>query len=147
MNTATSIGWRDTYLRIAERLITRAGTARPILTGANACVDAIFHIDADRLARLAAPSAIPPAAPSAAPSAEPLAAPSAAPSADDERGIELCDRVLKRITAGRGGELLTRALPTGSRSEAPARRRRGRWPRSAPLASWPSPTGVPSSSR
>jgi hypothetical protein len=112
MNTATSIGWRDTYLRIAERLVAKAGTARPILTGANACVDAIFHIDADRLARLAAPSAIPPAAPSAAPSAEPLAAPSAepsaAPSADDERGIELCDRVLKRITAGRGGELLTR---------------------------------------
>lgn len=88
MSTATSVGWRDTYLRIAERLGARAGSARPVLAGTNACVDAIFNIDAGRLARLVARPAV--------------------TSASDETGNDLLDRVLARITAGRGGELLTR---------------------------------------
>ena len=88
MSTATSVGWRDTYLKVAERLGARAGSARPVLAGTNACVDAIFNIDAGRLARLVARPAV--------------------TSASDETGNDLLDRVLARITAGRGGELLTR---------------------------------------
>lgn len=88
MSTATGVGWRDTYLRIAGRLGTGAGSARPVLAGTNACVDAIFNIDAGRLARLVACPAV--------------------TSASDETGSEVLGRVLERITAGRGGELLTR---------------------------------------
>ena len=58
MSTATSVGWRDTYLRIAGRLGAGAGSARPVLAGTNACVDAIFNIDAGRFARLVARPAV-----------------------------------------------------------------------------------------
>ncbi len=88
MSTTTSAGWRDAYLRGAENLVRQAGAARLILTGTSACVDAVFRIDADRLARLVARPA--------------------ATSADDTKGSELLDRVLDRIMLGRGGELLTR---------------------------------------
>jgi ADP-dependent phosphofructokinase/glucokinase len=75
--------WRDVYLETAGRLAERAAKARPVFTGQNACVDAIFRIDAARLARLTGP-------------------------AGDPAGAGLLARVLDRITRGRGGELLTR---------------------------------------
>lgn len=78
--------WHDAYLEIAGRLAEAAPTARPIFTGQNACVDAIFRIDAERLARMAGLAATP----------------------DDEPGAALLARVMARITRGRGGELLTR---------------------------------------
>jgi ADP-specific Phosphofructokinase/Glucokinase conserved region len=84
LSRATAIRWRATYLEVAERLRAGAPAARPVLAASNACVDRVFHVDAARLARLAA--------------------------AGDSDGIgaELAVRVLARITAGRGGELLTR---------------------------------------
>jgi ADP-dependent phosphofructokinase/glucokinase len=88
MRTLPGTSWRDAYLGVAEHLVSQAGAARLILTGTSACVDAVFHIDAGRLARLVARPA--------------------ATSADDVAGGELLDRVLGRITHGRGGELLTR---------------------------------------
>ncbi len=88
MRTRTGASWRDAYLTVAGHLVSQASTARPVLTGTSACVDAVFRIDAGRLARL-------------------LARPVPA-SADDATGGELLDRVLGRIMAGRGGELLTR---------------------------------------
>jgi ADP-dependent phosphofructokinase/glucokinase len=88
MRTRPGVSWRDAYLRVAGHLVSQASQARPVLTGTSACVDAIFGIDAERLARL-------------------LARP-APTSADDTKGGELLDRVLGRIRAGRGGELLTR---------------------------------------
>jgi ADP-dependent phosphofructokinase/glucokinase len=69
-----------------------APTARPVLAVSNACVDAIFHVDAARLSRLAA----------AAQTAE----------YGNRIGVELAGRVLARITDGQGGELLTR-WPSG----------------------------------
>ena len=135
MRTRPGASWRDAYLRVAEHLAGQASQARPVLTSTNACVDAIFGIDAERLGRLLA---------------RPAAA-SASASADDVAGGELVDRVLARILAGRGGELLTRwpagppgsarcsARPTGTRSAALARRPRGRWPPPAATACWPWP--------
>ena len=84
MSRATGIRWRATYLEVAERLRAGASAARPVLAASNACVDAVFHVDAARLSRLTA----------------------AADS--DGIGAELAARVLARITGGRGGELLTR---------------------------------------
>ena len=84
MRTLPGASWRDAYLAVAEHLVRQASQARPVLTGTSACVDAVFHIDAGRLGRLVAASA------------------------DDTEGGELLDRVLGRIMAGRGGELLTR---------------------------------------
>jgi ADP-dependent phosphofructokinase/glucokinase len=89
MTTATNVRWRDAYLRTADRLVIGAPGARLILTGTSACVDAIFQIDTERLARLA----VPPVRPS---------------GGDDDQGRELLTRVLARISRGRGGELLTR---------------------------------------
>jgi hypothetical protein len=79
----TGIRWRATYLEVAERLMAGASAARPVLAASNACVDAVFHVDAARLSRLSA--------------------------AGDGAGIgaELAARVLARIIGGRGGELLT----------------------------------------
>ncbi len=88
MRTRPGASWRDAYLRVAEHLVSQASQARPVLTGTSACVDAVFHIDAKRLARLVARPA--------------------STSADDTKGSELLARVLGRIMAGRGGELLTR---------------------------------------
>jgi ADP-dependent phosphofructokinase/glucokinase len=84
LSRATGIRWRATYLEMAERLMAGASAARPVLAASNACVDAVFHIDALRLSRLTA--------------------------VKDSNGIgaELATRVLARITGGRGGELLTR---------------------------------------
>ena len=84
MNRVTGIRWRATYLEVAERLTAEASAARPVLAASNACVDAVFHVDAARLLRLTA----------------------AADS--DGIGAELAARVLGRIVGGRGGELLTR---------------------------------------
>jgi ADP-dependent phosphofructokinase/glucokinase len=94
MSTTTETGWRDAYVRTAERLVAGAPEAGLILTGTSACVDAIFHIDAERLRRLAAR----PAATEGSPGA----------GTEDAQGLELLDRVLARISGGRGGELLTR---------------------------------------
>jgi ADP-dependent phosphofructokinase/glucokinase len=92
MRTRSGASWRDAYVGVAEHLAGQASQARQVLTSTNACVDAIFGIDAERLGRLLA---------------RPAAA-SASASADDVAGGELVDRVLSRIVAGRGGELLTR---------------------------------------
>jgi ADP-dependent phosphofructokinase/glucokinase len=84
LSRATGIGWRDTYLEVAERIRAGASAARPVLAATNACVDAVFHVDAARLSRLTAAGD------------------------GDGIGAELAARVLARITGGRGGELLTR---------------------------------------
>jgi ADP-dependent phosphofructokinase/glucokinase len=89
MSVATSVRWRDAYARTAGRLIAGAPGARLILTGTSACVDAIFHIDTERLSRLAAP-------------------PVRGSGGDGTQGPDLLNRVLARISRGRGGELLTR---------------------------------------
>lgn len=90
MSVPTVTAWRDTYVEVAERLTEQARAARPVFTGGNACVDAIFHIGAERMARLTARAA------------------AASSSADDLEGTGLLARVLERVVAGRGGELLTR---------------------------------------
>jgi ADP-specific Phosphofructokinase/Glucokinase conserved region len=74
--------WPQTYGLVAERLVSQAPSARPMFTGASACVDAIFPIDAARLAKLRQPAA-------------------------DPDGAELLDRIMDRIAHGRGGELVT----------------------------------------
>lgn len=94
MTLTVARDWREIYLKAAERLASQAPSARPIFTGTSACVDAIFRIDADRLARL-------------------LDRPAPA-TADDRIGARLLDRVLDRIAHARGGELLTR-WPAGPR--------------------------------
>lgn len=91
MTTLPGANWRDACLGVAGHLVSQASRARPVLTGTNACIDAVFHVDSDRLARLAR-----------------MAARLAPACADDRKGRELLDRVLARIMAGRGGELLTR---------------------------------------
>ncbi|MBV9452323.1 MAG: hypothetical protein JO345_41195 [Streptosporangiaceae bacterium] len=78
-----NVSWRDAYVAVAGRVAEQAPKARLMFTGASACVDAIFHVDAERFAQLALP-------------------------ADDRIGAELLARVMARITGGRGGELLTR---------------------------------------
>jgi ADP-dependent phosphofructokinase/glucokinase len=88
MRATAAVSWPDTYSEVAERLISQAPHARLIFTGTSACVDAIFPIDEDRLARLIERRA--------------------AVTADDTIGSQLLDQVLARITQGRGGELLTR---------------------------------------
>lgn len=88
MTITAARDWREIYFKVADRLVGQAPAARLIFTGTSACVDAIYRIDADRLAKL-------------------LNRP-AAVTADDRIGAELMDRVLDRITHGRGGELLTR---------------------------------------
>ena len=88
MRTAVAVSWAEAYGQVAERLASQAGAARLIFTGTSACVDAIFRIDADRLARL-------------------LARPGDT-RPDDKKGAELLHRILTRITQGRGGELVTR---------------------------------------
>jgi ADP-dependent phosphofructokinase/glucokinase len=87
LSQATGIRWRGAYLQVAERLMTEAPTARPVLTVSNACVDVVFHVDAERLSQLAAAQAA---------------------RHGDGIGEELMGRVLARITRGQGGELLTR---------------------------------------
>ncbi|HEY4463629.1 MAG TPA: ADP-dependent glucokinase/phosphofructokinase [Streptosporangiaceae bacterium] len=89
MTTATNVSWPDAYLRMAGHLAAGAAGARMILTGTSACVDEIFHIDTERLSRLAAPTVRP-------------------SGGEGTQGRELLDRVLARISRGRGGELLTR---------------------------------------
>jgi ADP-dependent phosphofructokinase/glucokinase len=84
MRTTTAVSWPEVYDETAARVLLSAPAARPVFTGTNACVDAIFRIDADRLARLVAGAA----------------------------GSALLKRVLDRVSQGRGGELLTR-WPSG----------------------------------
>lgn len=84
MSRATGIRWRATYLEMTERIQAGASTARPVLAASNACVDAVYHVNAPRLSRLTAASG------------------------NDEVGVELAAKVLTRIAGGRGGELLTR---------------------------------------
>jgi hypothetical protein len=92
MRTLPGVNWRDVYLGVAGHLVSQASRARPVLTGTNACIDAVFRIDAAGLAKMAD---------------RPAPTPGLA-CADDAKGRELLDRVLARIMAGRGGELLTR---------------------------------------
>ncbi len=75
--------WPQAYCATAERLASHAPNARLMFTGTSACVDAIFPVGPERLARL-------------------LSRPA------DPAGAELLDRILDRIWHGRGGELLTR---------------------------------------
>jgi ADP-dependent phosphofructokinase/glucokinase len=89
MSVGTSVRWRDAYVRTAGRLTAGAPGARLILTGTSACVDAIFHIDTERFSRLASP-------------------PVRGSGGDGTQGPDLLNRVLARISRGRGGELLTR---------------------------------------
>jgi hypothetical protein len=86
------VNWRSVYLEAAGRLVTQAGQARLMFTGASACVDAIFPIDAERLGRLA----------------RGVAVGSPGGSADGRAGAGLLASVMARIVNGRGGELLTR---------------------------------------
>ena len=122
MSRATGIRWRATYLEVAERLRAGASAARPVLAASNACVDAVFHVDAARLSRLTAARD------------------------GDGIGAELAARVLGRIAGGRGGELLTR-WPAGpdwitALLGAPDRYQLGG---SGPQASWALATvGAPS---
>ena len=83
MTATATLSWPETYFAVAERLVSQAPHARLVFTGASACVDAIFPVGAEHLARL-------------------LERPA------DPVGAELLDRILDRITHGRGGELLTR---------------------------------------
>lgn len=83
MTTTTAPDWPQTYGLAAERIVSQAPSARLIFTGTSSCVDAIFPIDAGRLATL-------------------LHRPVSNPV-----GTGLLDRILDRITHGRGGELLT----------------------------------------
>ena len=76
--------WPETYCATAERLVSHAPNARLMFTGASACVDAIYPVGPERLARLLGRQP-----------ADPV-------------GAGLLDRVLDRIRHGRGGELLTR---------------------------------------
>jgi ADP-dependent phosphofructokinase/glucokinase len=89
MSVATSVRWHDAYARTAGRLIAGAPGARLILTGTSACVDAIFHMNTERLSRLALP-------------------PVRGSGGDGPQGPDLLNRVLARIGRGRGGELLAR---------------------------------------
>jgi len=75
--------WPETYRAVAERLVSHAPSARLMFTGASACVDAIFPVGPERLARLLSRN-------------------------PDPVGAELADRILDRTRHGRGGELLTR---------------------------------------
>jgi ADP-dependent phosphofructokinase/glucokinase len=83
MTAAAQLTWQELYDQAAERLAQQAPSARLIFTGTSACIDAIFRIDAQRLARLLDPPG-------------------------PQRGADLIASVRSRITTGRGGELLTR---------------------------------------
>lgn len=88
--------WYGEYAAIAGWLTETAPAARASLTGTTACVDEIFRIDAHRLALLVERRA-----------AAPM-------TADDVMGRKVLKRVLDRVAAARGGELLTR-WPAGVR--------------------------------
>lgn len=90
MTVTSEATWRDAYVGVAESLAAAAPSAAPALTGASACVDTIFRIDADRFASLV------------------RAADAAPGSTNDAHGHELLTQVLERMLAGRGGELLRR---------------------------------------
>jgi hypothetical protein len=90
MSVTTEATWHDVYAGAAARLAAAAPTARPALTGTSACVDAIFHVDAARMAQLT------------------IAARAVENSVDDAQGHQVLSHVLERVFAGRGGELLHR---------------------------------------
>lgn len=90
MTTTATARWRDTYVEIAARLADAAPAARTALTGTSACVDAIYRIDAARMARLVA------------------AVSDDVSCGSDVVGRELLAHVLDRVAAGRGGEVLRR---------------------------------------
>lgn len=83
MTATATLNWPETYVAVTERLVSKAPSARLVFTGASACVDAIFPVGPERLARLMEPN-------------------------PDPVGAGLLDRILDRIVHGRGGELLTR---------------------------------------
>lgn len=85
---STSTTWRDAYTAVADRIVAAAPTATPALTSASACVDLIFPVDVPRLAALV------------------HAAQTDRNSADHTPGPALIRRILDRVAAGRGGELL-----------------------------------------
>ena len=87
------MSWPEIYGETASRVLLDAPAARPVFTGTNACVDAIFLVDADRLARI-------------------VAAVRTSAVGTLAVGSALMGRVLDRIGQGRGGELLTR-WPSG----------------------------------
>lgn len=88
MTRASGARWRDAYLQVAAGLVAGAPTARPVLTSASACVDAVVRVDAERLSQMvAAPCGV---------------------VGDDGTGAALLSRVMTWISRGRGGELLTR---------------------------------------
>jgi ADP-dependent phosphofructokinase/glucokinase len=88
MSATTVDLWRDSYGAVAARILTGASRATPVLTGTNACVDVIFHIDGKRMEQLV------------------QAARTDTVSGDDTQGRELLAQVLGRVLAGRGGEIL-----------------------------------------
>jgi ADP-dependent phosphofructokinase/glucokinase len=95
MSVTTIASWQDRYAGVADRLTQRAPSALTVLTGTSACVDAVFKIDAQRMARLETAASTEPTTP------------------EDTIGAGLITRVLERVRNGRGGELLTR-WPAGS---------------------------------
>ena len=86
MSTVATAAWRDVYAETAAHLSTAARSAASALTGTSACVDAIFHVDAERLSRIVAATAGP----------------------GSTTGRKLVEQVLERVRNGRGGELLER---------------------------------------
>jgi ADP-dependent phosphofructokinase/glucokinase len=88
VSEALGLRWRDAYLQVAEWLVAGASAARPVLAVSNACVDAVFDVNAARLSRLTAATRT--------------------GGDGDGAGTELVGRVLARITGGQGGELLAR---------------------------------------
>jgi ADP-dependent phosphofructokinase/glucokinase len=84
-----ALDWAERYRELAETVADAATRSGPYLLGFNACVDAVWQVEADVLALLAG-----------------LAGPgSAGRDADDDTGARLLARVLERIGAGHGGEL------------------------------------------
>lgn len=79
--------WGERYRELAATVLDAAPASGPYLLGFNACVDAVWRVEADLLALLAGLAGARPA------------------DAEDATGARLLARVLERIEAGRGGEL------------------------------------------
>ncbi|GGM16623.1 ADP-dependent glucokinase/phosphofructokinase [Nakamurella endophytica] len=113
LRTSGDTAWRDRYLAVGEIVGRGATLSGPVLTGQSACVDQLFTVDAERLARLAAAAA------------------------DGGPDAELVGRVLDRVVAGRGGELVGRRPGAADRLRAllgaPDRRQVGG---TGPQAAW-----------
>ena len=80
-----AIDWRTRYEALGEELLRTAATAKPLLAGFNAFVDAIYPVGADILQRLQAEAAT--------------------PGRGDATGPRIAAEILARVGDGRGGAL------------------------------------------